>query len=36
MIKTAKNLQEAKQLSRAYREGKLRRIYQGIYTNDLK
>jgi Fic family protein len=35
MIKTAKTKQEANQLSREYQGGRLRRIYHGIYTDDL-
>ncbi len=36
MIKIANTIREAKQLSREYQEGRLRRIYHGIYTDDLK
>jgi Fic family protein len=36
MIKIANTTEQAKQLSREYLEGKLRRIYHGIYTDDLK
>ena len=36
MIKIATTTQEAKQLSREYQGGRLRRIYHGIYTDDLK
>lgn len=36
MIKIANTKEESKQLSKEYREGRLKRIYQGIYTDDLK
>ncbi|HHT0594928.1 TPA: Fic family protein [Legionella anisa] len=36
MIKIANTTEQAKQLSKEYLEGKLRRIYHGIYTDDLK
>ncbi len=36
MLKIANTTQNAKQLSREYQEGRLRRIYHGIYTDDLK
>lgn len=36
MIKIAHTSQLSKQLSREYREGKLQRIYHGIYSDDLK
>ena len=36
MLKIANTTEEAKQLSREYLEGKLRRMYHGIYTDDLK
>jgi len=35
MIKAANNKQEANHLSRECQEGRLRRIYHGIYTDDL-
>ncbi len=35
MLKLANTTQEAKQLSREYLEGRLRRIYHSIYTDDL-
>jgi len=35
MIYISKNTSEAKQLSKQYNDKKLRRIYQGIYTDDL-
>lgn len=36
MIKIARTTQDAKRLSREYRNGKLRRIYPGVYTDDLE
>ena len=35
MLKIASTTEEAKQFSREYLEGKLRRMYHGIYTDDL-
>lgn len=36
MLKIVNSTQDAKKLSKEYRRGKLQRIYQGIYSDDLK